>query len=135
MRGEIQSLSEHLDTRTAEMRRMASAVESYKLSNEELNVGAVSFSPLHELTRRPQRALTTIANGADDGETFAKSARDFERTRKAYEIQFSEFDIIKKSLMKDLQNRCEKVSHVARSSFQPQLSILCSGRRAGNAAR
>jgi kinesin family member 5 len=32
-----------------------------------------------------------------------------ERTRKAINVQLAEFDGVKKSLMRDLQNRCEKV--------------------------
>ena len=60
-----------------------------------------------------QRALSAASSGIDGGESFANTARDFERSRKNYEIQFSEFDIIKKSLMKDLQNRCEKVRPAA----------------------
>ena len=38
LRNEIITLSEHLDTRSSEMRRLQNTVESYKLSNEELNV-------------------------------------------------------------------------------------------------
>jgi hypothetical protein len=39
----------------------------------------------------------------------AESAQDLERTRKAINVQLAEFDGVKKSLMRDLQNRCEKV--------------------------
>ena len=42
LRNEIASLSEHLDTRSAEMRRLQNTVESYKMSNEELNVSRCS---------------------------------------------------------------------------------------------
>lgn len=34
-----------------------------------------------------------------------------ERIRKTMASQLSEFDTMKKSLMRDLQNRCEKVCH------------------------
>lgn len=40
----------------------------------------------------------------------AESAKDMERVRKTMAGQLAEFDSMKKSLMKDLQNRCEKVS-------------------------
>ncbi|ORX39658.1 putative kinesin [Kockovaella imperatae] len=92
LRNEVASLSEHLENRSAEMRRLQNTIESYKLSNEELN-----------------RALSAASSSVEGGESFASSTREFERIRKNYEIQFSEFDIVKKSLMKDLQNRCEKV--------------------------
>jgi kinesin family protein 5 len=35
-----------------------------------------------------------------------------ERVRKTMAQQLSEFDTMKKSLMRDLQNRCEKVSYL-----------------------
>ncbi|ORY21595.1 hypothetical protein BCR39DRAFT_54296 [Naematelia encephala] len=92
LKGEIASLTEHAESRAAEIRRLQSTVESYKLSNEELN-----------------RALTAASAGVEDGETFVNSAKELERSRKQHEIQFAEFDLVKKSLMKDLQNRCEKV--------------------------
>ncbi|WVQ78249.1 hypothetical protein IAT38_000333 [Cryptococcus sp. DSM 104549] len=91
LRSEIATLTEHAEARAADIRRLQSTVESYKLSNDELN-----------------RALTAATAGTD-GETFANSAKELERSRKAHEIQYAEFEIIKKSLMKDLQNRCEKV--------------------------
>ncbi|KAL1411173.1 hypothetical protein Q8F55_002123 [Vanrija albida] len=92
LRGEIAGLTERAESRAAEIRRLQSTIESYKLSNEELN-----------------RALTSASAGIEDGETFANATRELERSRKQHEIQYAEFEIIKKSLMKDLQNRCEKV--------------------------
>ncbi|WWD15711.1 hypothetical protein CI109_100133 [Kwoniella shandongensis] len=92
LRAEISTLAEHAESRAAEIRRLQSTVESYKLSNEELN-----------------RALSAASAGNEDGESFANSAKELERSRKAYEIQYAEFEVIKKSLVKDLQNRCEKV--------------------------
>lgn len=40
----------------------------------------------------------------------AESAKDLERTRKAITVQLAEFEGVKKNLMRDLQNRCEKVN-------------------------
>lgn len=92
LRTEISTLSDHVESRAQDVRRLQSTVESYKLSNEELN-----------------RALTAATIGTD-GETFASSAKELERARKAHEIRYAEFEMVKKSLMKDLQNRCEKAS-------------------------
>lgn len=47
--------------------------------------------------------------GIEGGKNLAESAQDLERTRKAINVQLAEFDGVKKSLMRDLQNRCEKV--------------------------
>nr|XP_019002357.1 kinesin [Kwoniella mangroviensis CBS 8507]OCF65818.1 kinesin [Kwoniella mangroviensis CBS 8507] len=92
LKAEIQNLNEHAESRAAEIRRLQSTVESYKLSNEELN-----------------RALSVAAAGNEESENFAQSAKELEKIRKSHEIQYAEFEIVKKSLMKDLQNRCEKV--------------------------
>ncbi|OCF35334.1 kinesin [Kwoniella heveanensis BCC8398] len=92
LQGEIATLTEHAESRAVELRRLQCTVESYKLSNEELN-----------------QALTVAAAGNAESENFAASAKELERIRKAHEIQYAEFEIVKKSLMKDLQNRCEKV--------------------------
>jgi kinesin family protein 5 len=51
------------------------------------------------------------AAGIEGGKDLAESAKDMERIRKTMASQLSEFDGMKKSLMRDLQNRCEKVSH------------------------
>jgi len=113
LRGEIASLSEHAESRAVEIRRLQSTIESYKLWNEELNVSRVlRLDPDNVLILvfSSQRALTAASAGVEDGESFANSAKELERDRKAHEIQWAEFDIIKRSLMKDLQNRCEKVS-------------------------
>ncbi|GMK55466.1 hypothetical protein CspeluHIS016_0205220 [Cutaneotrichosporon spelunceum] len=92
LKGEIRALTEHADKSASEIRRLQSTIETYKLGNEELN-----------------RALEAASSGHEDGEKFATAARDLERQRKQYDIQYAEFEIVRKSLMKDLQNRCEKV--------------------------
>ena len=57
-----------------------------------------------------QRAFAVTSAGIEGGKNLAESAKDLERTRKAITVQLAEFDGVKKSLMRDLQNRCEKVS-------------------------
>ena len=54
--------------------------------------------------------------GIEGGKNLAESAQDLERTRKAINVQLAEFDGVKKSLMRDLQNRCEKVRFVPLSN-------------------
>jgi hypothetical protein len=56
-----------------------------------------------------QRAFAASA-GIEGGKNLAESAQDLERTRKAINVQLAEFDGVKKSLIRDLQNRCEKVN-------------------------
>src|SRR5882757_10501790 len=56
-----------------------------------------------------QRAFAVTSDGIEGGKNLAESAQDLERTRKAINVQLAEFDGVKKSLLRDLQNRCEKV--------------------------
>lgn len=60
-----------------------------------------------------QRAFAVTSAGIEGGKNLAESAQDLERTRKAINLQLAEFDGVKKSLMRDLQNRCEKVCPIA----------------------
>ena len=62
-----------------------------------------------------QRAFAVTSAGIEGGKNLAESAQDLERTRKAISVQLAEFDGVKKSLMRDLQNRCEKVRYIPRS--------------------
>lgn len=67
----------------------------------------ISLNPLK--SRIKQRAFAVTSAGIEGGKNLAESAQDLERTRKAINVQLAEFDGVKKSLMRDLQNRCEKV--------------------------
>lgn len=63
--------------------------------------------------------------GIEGGKNLAESAQDLERTRKAINVQLAEFDGVKKSLMRDLQNRCEKVS-LCRCSFCRAILLIAT---------
>ena len=54
-------------------------------------------------------AQPTTTNGAADG---SQSNEEVEKIRKTMAQQLSEFDAMKKKLMRELQNRCEKVRHM-----------------------
>jgi len=68
------------------------AIDGLKSVNEEL-----------------KRAFAVTSAGIEGGKNLAESAQDLERARKAISVQLAEFDGVKKNLMRDLQNRCEKV--------------------------
>ncbi|EJD52984.1 kinesin heavy chain [Auricularia subglabra TFB-10046 SS5] len=89
---EVSDLRQQLELKTNEIRNLNSNMESLKSINEEL-----------------KRAFAVTSAGIEGGKNLAESARDLERTRKAINVQLAEFDGVKKSLMRDLQNRCEKV--------------------------
>ncbi|KAJ7343437.1 kinesin heavy chain [Mycena albidolilacea] len=89
---EVADLKQQLEMRNNEVRSLNASAESLKSVNEEL-----------------KRAFAVTSAGIEGGKNLAESAQDLERTRKAINVQLAEFDGVKKSLMRDLQNRCEKV--------------------------
>ncbi|KAI0322238.1 kinesin heavy chain [Amylostereum chailletii] len=89
---EVTDLKQQLEMKSNEMRSLNASIDSLKGVNEEL-----------------KRAFAVTSAGIEGGKNLAESAQDLERTRKAINVQLAEFDGVKKSLMRDLQNRCEKV--------------------------
>ncbi|KXN89243.1 Kinesin heavy chain [Leucoagaricus sp. SymC.cos] len=89
---EVADLKQQLEMRSNEIRALNGTIDSLKSVNEEL-----------------KRAFAVTSAGIEGGKNLAESAQDLERTRKAINVQLAEFDGVKKSLMRDLQNRCEKV--------------------------
>ncbi|GBE81985.1 kinesin heavy chain [Sparassis latifolia] len=90
--GEVQDLKQQVEIKANEVRTLNATIDSLKSVNEEL-----------------KRAFAVTSAGIEGGKNLAESAQDLERTRKAISVQLAEFDGVKKSLMRDLQNRCEKV--------------------------
>lgn len=89
---EVADLKQQVEMKANEVRSLNATIESLKSVNEEL-----------------KRAFAVTSAGIEGGKNLAESAQDLERTRKAINVQLAEFDGVKKSLMRDLQNRCEKV--------------------------
>ncbi|KAH9997258.1 kinesin heavy chain [Russula vinacea] len=89
---EVSDLRQQLEMKNNEVRSLNVSIDSLKSLNEEL-----------------KRAFAVTSDGIEGGKNLAESAQDLERTRKAINVQLAEFDGVKKSLMRDLQNRCEKV--------------------------
>lgn len=89
---EINDLRKQIELKAKETMSLQASNESLKGANEEL-----------------KRAFSVTTAGIEGGRNLAESAREMERVRKSMAGQLSEFDAMKKSLMRDLQNRCEKV--------------------------
>ncbi|SAM83995.1 probable Kinesin-1 motor protein [Ustilago bromivora] len=89
---EITDLKRQMELKAKEIAVLSSTNDNLKSTNEEL-----------------KRAFAVTTAGVEGGRNLAESARDLERVRKTMAAQLSEFDTMKKSLMRDLQNRCEKV--------------------------
>lgn len=89
---DVQDLKQQLELKTNEIRSLNTTIDGLKSVNEEL-----------------KRAFAVTSAGIEGGKNLAESAQDLERARKAISVQLAEFDGVKKNLMRDLQNRCEKV--------------------------
>ncbi|KAF9246507.1 kinesin heavy chain [Melanogaster broomeanus] len=89
---EVADLKQQLELKSNEIRSLNASMDSMKNVNEEL-----------------KRAFAVTSAGIEGGKSLAESAQDLERTRKAINVQLAEFEAVKKSLMRDLSNRCEKV--------------------------
>jgi kinesin family member 5 len=108
---EVVDLKAQLEMRSNEVRSLNTTVDGLKSVNEELKVGAYmqwGVVPFLLPYLHIQRAFAVTSAGIEGGKNLAESAQDLERTRKAINVQLAEFEGVKKSLMRDLQNRCEK---------------------------
>ena len=105
---EVSDLRQQLEMKNNEVRSLNVSIDSLKSLNEELKVG-FNFTVFEPSLSPCQRAFAVTSDGIEGGKNLAESAQDLERTRKAINVQLAEFDGVKKSLMRDLQNRCEKV--------------------------
>lgn len=127
--------------KSSEVRNLNASIESLKSVNEELKVcSTVPYVfPSVDEDVQLQRAFAVTSAGIEGGKNLAESAQDLERTRKAINVQLAEFDGVKKSLMRDLQNRCEKVWRERRVCVMYTIMSYsdCSpqGGRIGNSTR
>ncbi|CAO1616153.1 unnamed protein product [Sympodiomycopsis kandeliae] len=89
---EIDALKRQVDQKARELSALHTENESMRAAHDEL-----------------KRAFAVTTAGVEGGQNLLESAREMERVRKTMAQQLAEFDTMKKSLMRDLQNRCEKV--------------------------
>ena len=89
---EVNDLRQQIETKNSEIKSLNNEVNNLSGLNDEL-----------------KRAFAVTSAGIEGGKNLVDSARDLERTRKGLTNQLSEFETMKKSLMRDLQDRCEKV--------------------------
>ncbi|KAF9357105.1 hypothetical protein BGX34_009598 [Mortierella sp. NVP85] len=92
---EIESLKQELARRNEDIQRLSINVTELKRGNEELK---------DQIERRNH-----TSSGLWEGKDMTERERDMERIRKAMAQQLADFDMMKKAMMRDLQNRCERV--------------------------
>ncbi|CAO3592123.1 unnamed protein product [Absidia cylindrospora] len=87
---EIDELKKELDRKNDSHQKLSSALTDLKAANDQL-----------------QSALSEQPSEAQDD--LSDREKDLERMRKTMANQLAEFEVMKKALMRDLQQRCEKV--------------------------
>ncbi|GAA5981651.1 hypothetical protein JCM11641_003933 [Rhodosporidiobolus odoratus] len=85
-------LKQQLDLKHQEVKNVTTTLEQVRSANAEL-----------------ERAFKITAASIEGGKSLEEAAKDMERQHKAVAQQLADFDTMKKSLMRDLQDRCEKV--------------------------
>ncbi|BGP16792.1 hypothetical protein JCM10213v2_004796 [Rhodosporidiobolus nylandii] len=85
-------LKQQLELKAQETKNVAATLEQVRSANAEL-----------------ERAFKITAASIEGGKSLEEAAKDMERQHKAVAQQLADFDAMKKSLMRDLQDRCEKV--------------------------
>ncbi|CAG8607313.1 3057_t:CDS:10, partial [Acaulospora morrowiae] len=89
---EIDELKQELEKKNEELYKLNNALAELKRANEEL-----------------QNVLTERDSRSESQKNVVEKEKDMERIRKTMAQQLADFDVMKKALMRDLQNRCEKV--------------------------
>ncbi|CAG8580598.1 17472_t:CDS:10, partial [Racocetra fulgida] len=100
---EIEELKQELEKKNEELHKLNSALTDLKRANEELQVIVFPKAEMNALNDREKEVRP------DNQKTAADKEKDMERIRKTMAQQLADFDVMKKALMRDLQNRCEKV--------------------------
>jgi len=86
---EIEELKKEVERKNEEYQKLSTAMSDLKRANEDLQ--------------------SAIASKPSSTGTMSEREKDLERMRKSMAQQLADFEVMKKALMRDLQNRCEKV--------------------------
>ncbi|KAG0260785.1 hypothetical protein BG011_001624 [Mortierella polycephala] len=87
--------------------------------NEDIQKLSINVTELRrgneELKEQIERQNNHTSSGLWEGKDMTERERDMERIRKKMAQQLADFDVMKKSLMRELQSRCEKVVELENS--------------------
>ncbi|KAI7872873.1 kinesin heavy chain [Spinellus fusiger] len=87
---EIEDLKDELERKNQDHQKLSTAMSDLKLVNDKLQAA---------LAARPSQSSADLS----------EREKDLERMRKTMAQQLADFEVMKKALMRDLQNRCERV--------------------------
>ncbi|KAI6166998.1 P-loop containing nucleoside triphosphate hydrolase protein [Pisolithus thermaeus] len=106
-RDELESRLTTLEAEYEEL--LEKTIQDEETSNAGIAQSMAELKSMKNVNEELKRAFAVTSAGIEGGKSLAESAQDLERTRKAINVQLAEFEAVKKSLMRDLSNRCEKV--------------------------
>ncbi|BGP55956.1 hypothetical protein JCM8202_005098 [Rhodotorula sphaerocarpa] len=83
--------------------------QQLELRNQEVKAAQAGLEQLRTANAELERTFKITTASIEGGKNLEAAAKDLERQHKAVAQQLADFDSMKKSLMRDLQDRCEKV--------------------------
>lgn len=89
---ECAELRKRIGSREDEITRLQKTIEDQNAGIENLN-----------------RMLESAASTVDGGQEFAKAVHELDKSKRAVESQAAEFELMRRNLMRDVTDRCEKV--------------------------
>lgn len=92
LEGQVAELKSQIEGKIRDVGQLRQDNEALQASSDEL-----------------KRAFAITTAGREGGEELMEKVKEMERVRKTMSQQLAEFDTMKRSMMRDLQNRCEKV--------------------------
>lgn len=118
MEVEEAALRKRIEHQDEEMIRLHDTIEDQTASIDNLNVRRIQHPVQFAATDSVglQRLLAEATSGVEGGREFAQAVQELERTKRTSELQQAEFESVKRNLMRDVTDRCEKVQLAVASS-------------------
>ncbi|KAJ3235879.1 hypothetical protein HDU78_004929 [Chytriomyces hyalinus] len=95
--------------RETQLKEILELKELLAKRENELGLLQVNFSAAQKSNEELKSSLSAIKDSANPTNEVSQKDEELEKMRKTMAQQLGEFDAMKKKLMRDLQNRCEKV--------------------------
>ncbi|KAJ9111106.1 hypothetical protein QFC19_001305 [Naganishia cerealis] len=113
---ETSALRRRLEAKDEEVARLEDTIDSQAASIEDLN-----------------RILADANAGVQNGQELVKMTQELERTRRAAETQHAEFEVMKRNLVRDVTDRCEKVVElqIALDEYKEKYRAIARATNAG----
>jgi kinesin family protein 5 len=125
------ALRKRIEHQEDEMVKLHDTIGDQAASIDNLNVSdSVDRSSPDTDPLYVQRLLAEATSGVEGGREFAQAVQELERTKRTSELQQAEFESVKRNLMRDVTDRCEKVSFSLQSAEQGSgpYWLSCTGR-------